>query len=274
METGGYDMKNIKLIAVDMDGTFLNDKMEYDRELFSRLYTIMKERGIHFVVASGNQYYQLKSFFGAIQDELTYVSENGALLVNQGEILSHGDITKEQVKKVISVVETYPTIKMVVCGVESAYILDTVEDEFYQQMSKYYHRLKKVDSYDIIDDTIIKFALTTKENESEKYEPLLKTALADVVVPTTSGHRSIDLIIPGLHKASGIEKLANLWNITPEQCIAFGDGGNDIEMLQYCKYGYAMENASAAVKSVCSYHTTSNNDNGVLKVLSKLLLEN
>jgi len=54
----------IKLIAVDMDGTFLNNQMEYDKERFFKQYVKMKELGIRFVVASGNQYYQLKSFFG------------------------------------------------------------------------------------------------------------------------------------------------------------------------------------------------------------------
>lgn len=54
---------SIKIIAVDMDGTFLNDQMSFDRKRFSAQYSQLKERGIKFVVASGNQYYQLISFF-------------------------------------------------------------------------------------------------------------------------------------------------------------------------------------------------------------------
>jgi hydroxymethylpyrimidine pyrophosphatase-like HAD family hydrolase len=56
-------MNNIKMIAVDMDGTFLNRQMEYDRIRFWKLFEIMKKKDIKFVVASGNQYYQLISFF-------------------------------------------------------------------------------------------------------------------------------------------------------------------------------------------------------------------
>ena len=52
----------IKLIAVDMDGTFLSDNKTYNRERFMAQYHQMKARGIRFVVASGNQYYQLISF--------------------------------------------------------------------------------------------------------------------------------------------------------------------------------------------------------------------
>lgn len=54
---------SIKLIAVDMDGTFLSDQKTYNRDRFMAQYQHMKRQGIRFVVASGNQYYQLISFF-------------------------------------------------------------------------------------------------------------------------------------------------------------------------------------------------------------------
>ena len=76
---------NVKLIAVDMDGTFLTNNNEYDQERFTRQYEFMKEKGIHFVVASGNQYYQLRSFFPDIHNELAFIAENGAYIVDQGK---------------------------------------------------------------------------------------------------------------------------------------------------------------------------------------------
>ncbi len=60
---------SIKLIAVDMDGTFLSDQKTYNRERFMAQYQQMKAQGIRFVVASGNQYYQLISFFPEIAKE-------------------------------------------------------------------------------------------------------------------------------------------------------------------------------------------------------------
>ncbi|WP_281384440.1 HAD hydrolase family protein [Listeria portnoyi] len=72
----------IKLIAVDMDGTFLNNDQDYNRERFNRQYTELKKRDIRFVVASGNQYYQLKSFFPDFADEISFVAENGAYIVH------------------------------------------------------------------------------------------------------------------------------------------------------------------------------------------------
>ena len=88
--------------------------------------------------------------------------------------------------------------------------------------------------------------------------------------PTTSGHGSIDLIVPGCHKASGLKRLAERWGVSKEQCAAFGDEGNDIEMLQYCGYSYAMENASQNVKDAAKYVCPSNEEDGVLAALEKL----
>ena len=53
----------IKVIVTDMDGTFLDDAKKYDRARFMAQYLELKKRNIEFVVASGNQYYQLISFF-------------------------------------------------------------------------------------------------------------------------------------------------------------------------------------------------------------------
>lgn len=90
------------------------------------------------------------------------------------------------------------------------------------------------------------------------------------VEPTSSGNGSIDRILPGCHKAAGIKRLAKCWDISPEQCVAFGDGGNDIEMLKYCGHSYAMGNASQKVKDAAKYICPSYEEDGVLVTLEKL----
>ena len=59
----------VKVIVTDMDGTFLNDAKTYDRARFLAQFAQLQQRGIEFVVASGNQYYQLISFFPEIREQ-------------------------------------------------------------------------------------------------------------------------------------------------------------------------------------------------------------
>ena len=56
-------MKNndIKLIATDMDGTFLNDQHQYDQDLLRKVLASCKEKGIYFAAASGRALLSLKS---------------------------------------------------------------------------------------------------------------------------------------------------------------------------------------------------------------------
>ena len=119
--------------------------------------------------------------------------------------------------------------------------------EFYDLTAIYYHRLKWVDDFKQVDDQILKFAPTVPEEMTWEFYDMFREKLGGLVEPTTSGHGSIDLIVPGCHKASGLKRLVERMGITPEQCAAFGDGGNDIEMLKYCGYSYAMANASDRV---------------------------
>ncbi|WP_318503889.1 Cof-type HAD-IIB family hydrolase [Bacillus sp. T3] len=259
----------IKLIAVDMDGTFLNDKMKYDYERFTNLYEKMKEKGIRFVVASGNQYYQLKSFFGEIQDEISYVAENGALVVDQGQEVFSVDIPKKDVKLILEELITHKKLSVVVCGKDSAYVLESVSDQFFETMNKYYHRLKRVKSLELVDDQILKFALACPEEETIELRDLLHSKLGSIITPVSSGHGSIDLIVPRFHKASGIQLLQQKWNVEDDETMAFGDGGNDIEMLQHVKYGFAMENGSNEVKHITKYIAPSNNESGVLEIIDQ-----
>jgi len=260
----------IKLIAVDMDGTFLNNQMEYDKERFFKQYKKMKELGIHFVVASGNQYYQLKSFFDEIQDEISYVSKNGAFIIDQGEEVFAVDIPKKDIKLILEELVSHNKFEIVLCGKESAYVQENVSDTFYKTMNKYYHRLKRVSNFNEVEDQILKFALSCPDDETLPLRDLLYSKIGSIVTPVSSGHGSIDLIIPPpFHKASGIQLLQEKWNIKDNETMAFGDGGNDIEMLKHVEYGFAMENGSDEVKSIAEFTAPSNKNSGVLEIIDQ-----
>lgn len=88
-----------KLIAVDMDGTFLRDNKTYDKEKFAKIYQELEKRNIKFTVASGNQYYQIISFFKDFP-YVVYVAENGALVRTQEKILALHSFSEDAVKKI------------------------------------------------------------------------------------------------------------------------------------------------------------------------------
>lgn len=262
---------NIKLVAVDMDGTFARSDYTYDVPRFKAILSRMKEVGCQFVVASGNQYYQLRSLFPEYHEELSFVAENGALVKDKEELVFSANIPKETVHSVPEICKKYPEIKNVMCGLNSAYCeREAVSKDFFDLTNIYYHRLKWVDDFEQVEDQILKFAPTVPVEKTMYYYELFRDKLNGLLVPTSSGHGSVDLIIPNCHKASGLKRLVEHLGISSEQCVAFGDGGNDLEMLEYCGMSYAMENAPEEVKEVADFICPSNDDDGVLVALDQL----
>ncbi|MDF9445617.1 HAD hydrolase family protein, partial [Limosilactobacillus mucosae] len=71
-----------KVVAFDMDGTFLRDDKTFDRELFSQLLDRLLAQDVHVVVASGDQYECLLKYFPTRHEQLTFISENGAHIID------------------------------------------------------------------------------------------------------------------------------------------------------------------------------------------------
>ncbi|MDH6633354.1 Cof-type HAD-IIB family hydrolase [Lelliottia nimipressuralis] len=262
---------SVKLIAVDMDGTFLSDAKTYNRERFLAQYARMKAQDIRFVVASGNQYYQLISFFPEIADEIAFVAENGGWVVNAREDVFNGELTKNQFDTVARFLCSLPEVEVIACGKSSAYTLKSYDDSLKEMAAKYYHRLEMVDNFDHLDDIFFKFGLNLPDSEIPRVQALIHQELSDIMVPVTTGHGNIDLIIPGVHKANGLRILQQHWGIDDSEVVAFGDSGNDVEMLRQAGFSFAMANAKPHIKAVARFEAPHNNDEGVLDVIEKAL---
>ncbi len=205
--------------------------------------------------------------------ELSFVAENGAFVKDWTELVFTAEMPKETVDFVIDLCREYPEISNVLCGLESAYCeRGTVSQEFFELTGVYYHRLQWVDDFKAVKGQILKFAPTVPEEKTYDYYAMFGQRLEGKLEATTSGHGSIDLIVPGCHKASGLKRLVKRWGISPEQCAAFGDGGNDIEMLKYCGHSYAMANAPENVKQAAKQVCPSKEEDGVLVALERLLM--
>lgn len=262
----------IKAVAVDMDGTFLNSLNDYDRPRFEVLYSKMRENGVRFIVASGNQYYQLRSFFSGDRG-ITYVSENGALVFNDDGLQQEHHFSTELTRKIIdSLIESEHDLEFVACGIASSYMLKSASDDFKKFARIYSYRLEEVADFDTLpDDPIVKFALDVEVEKTNAIAAHLNETFAGEITAVTSGHGSIDIIIPGVTKGRAIKQLLDEWGIEPNELAAFGDANNDLEMLALTEHSYAMKECSSEVFATAKNQAPSHNDSGVMQVLEKLL---
>lgn len=258
----------IKLVAVDMDGTFLDNHQDYDRKRFAALYPKLKVRGIVFCVASGNQVFQLQRFFPGIENDLSYVAENGAMVVHQGEILDLRIIPDTALKRIYEELRRHPSLHAIVCTPTMAYMLK--DDPHWEIAHRYYARLKEVESFAHIDEPILKFNLNFPSDVTQEIIDRFTLALHQQAKVVSSGHGNLDIIASTCSKATGLETLCHRLNLSPSEVLSFGDGGNDIEMLHWSGHSFAMANASDHIQAQAQGVCFSNQDQGVLIVLERL----
>lgn len=259
----------IKLVATDMDGTFLTDDKHFDKERFQRVYDYMIQNDIKFVSASGNQYYQLRDFFKDFPQTL-FVAENGALVGSHDEIYRTDIFSKEVVQKTLEVLNSLDKVQSIMCGEKSAYIAKDVTPDFYKMSKFYFPKITSVDRLEDVTDGILKFSISCPMDETEAYMDKLSEMIGSEVSIVTSGHGDIDIIRDDVNKATGLQYLSETLNIKPSEMCAFGDGGNDLEMLRYVGHGVAMKNASPIVHQTAPFETVDNNQQGVIQHLEEL----
>ena len=260
----------IKLIATDMDGTWLKADKTYDHELFEKDFKLMQDNNVKFVIASGNQYENILARFPEeASEQMYFVAENGALVAHGHEILKIVSLTKKLYDLIIKITQEYP-YPIIVSGVHSSYILKSSGKAFYDSMSRFYRKITMVNSLNEIDDQIFKVSLIIPEKEMPAVLRELEQKYPQVGF-VAGGYDSIDLSAPDVTKALGLEFLSKKLNIAPSEMVAFGDSGNDVAMLKYVGDSFVTSTALQSAKDAADHVIGSSQDSSVQKEIIKLL---
>ena len=84
-----------------------------------------------------------------------------------------------------------------------------------------------------------------------------------------SGANWVDVMKPGVNKGRAMQMLQRIKGISPDECMAFGDYLNDLELLQSVTESYAMENALPELKVISKHIAPPNDDDGVMRVVKQ-----
>ena len=254
----------IHLIAADMDGTLLDSRKRLPKGLFSMIRQL-REKDVRFVVASGRQYYNLEAQFEEVADQVTFLSENGTMVFDQGKLVILEEMPAAHFKEIVGAVRKVPGANAVLCGVHSAYI-EGRDPELIQNVGMYYKKYEIVDDLLNVKDRICKVAVYDLISAEENVWPKLKK-LEDQYAVTLSGDHWVDVMEKGVTKGTALEALEKLFGVSPEETMAFGDYLNDLEMMKSCYYSYAMANAHPLLKAAARFEAPSNDENGVMRVI-------
>ena len=277
-----YAGADLRLAAVDMDGTLLDDDKNFPPGM-DELLDLMDERGVTFAPASGRQVWTLIDMFPG-RPGMTVIGENGGIVMRDGVEVSSHPVDTPTVREVIRLVRDATSGPdgidggLVMCGKQFAYV-ERTDEGFVEGVMPYYHRTKRVEDQNAIidaieagqiDDAIVKLAVYV----IGPVEPLAQATLAnfaDTHQYAISGANWADLQIQGVDKGSAVRDLQRFLGVERAQTAVFGDAGNDLSMMGVADLSFAMANASADVVEAARFVAPSNNEAGVIQVLRALL---
>ena len=273
----------IKLIGFDLDGTLLTSEKKLTERTKNALQKAIAQ-GVVLVPATG------RSIGGVAEEILKFpgiryvVTANGARVLDlmEEKTLIEEPLSREKCRQILDIFEKYDTLREVYFdGIGYADRVQLENIVRYQDdpaMQKYICATRRP-----VESTRVKFEAETRgmdkiqalfhrmQDKDTAWEEILES-VSDVEV-TGALSNNIEVNASGIHKGNALLKLGELLHIDIEEVMAFGDGKNDVRMLETVGCGVAMANSVPEVLEVADMVTASNDDDGVAKIIEQYVLK-
>ena len=270
----------IKLIAIDMDGTLLNEKKHIDKAEKEAIHEAI-EAGIKIVLCTGRPLYGILPFYEELG--ISELDSEGYVILNNGcsihktkdwKLIDQVNFTSDDIEYLYKLSESYdinftlvndtyyfnigrkPTDELIK---DAGFVFSDITDISLEEAKSGKHKIMKIM---FLGDPEIMADFQEKNEDiiKSKYSGVLSQSYVYEVFPKDN------------NKGTGLKKLAEKLGIKQEEVMAIGDGNNDIEMFEYANYSVAMKNATELAKKAAKYETDSNENDGVAKAIRKYAL--
>lgn len=267
----------IKLVAIDMDGTLLNSKkelLEETKQYFKNFHN--KNTETLLVLCTGRPESGIRPYLkdlGYLEENHYIISQNGANIYESqtGKRVMDAFVDSAAIQKWIELGKKHG-ISVMGAGVDYYYSFDEDPTEWMEFDVKLVSgKLKRIPTKESLNTDFYKILLMGDEEQLNEFETYIPQEWRDEFYVVRSQKYLVEVLTKGVNKAFGLEKLAQKLNIQPSEIAVIGDAANDIEMLEYAGLAVAMGNASEEVKAIADIVTDTNENNGVIKAIDKLI---
>lgn len=274
--------QKIKLLAFDVDGTFVNDNKEIPAENLEILKTL-PEKGVKLVLSTGRMPVSAMELTSDLELGVhTSACNGGAVFINDGkENFKLIDAKYYDYSVIKSVLEYLDSLNIYYHFYEKDYIYTNRPEETVKKFYKLF--VKNMDAVRIVpslseiltpDMKVLKAGVA--DDGSFDFEAVKKHLRDNPNLDVRMSHASyIDINPVGINKWEGLKVFMEHFKISEDEIMYFGDHENDIECIEHAGFGVAMQNAMPHVKEKAKYVTKyDNNDAGMARCIHELLNDN
>lgn len=267
----------IELIAIDLDGTLLDPSHQITEEVKQAIQSA-KAAGVKIVICTGRPLPGAIGFLDELEisgSDDYIITYNGGLVQNveTGEVvirhmMDHQDYLKlndaaSQAGSHFHAINNdgifTPNKDISEYSVREAYLIG---------LPLFYRSKEEMDPTAIYNKTM----MIDKPDVLEAAVSRLPKSLYDDYTILRSEPFFLEILNKKASKANAVQELSELLSIKQENVMTLGDGGNDLDMIEWAGYGIAMANATDAVKAAAFDVTSSNAENGVARAIEKYVL--
>ncbi|MGX7092040.1 Cof-type HAD-IIB family hydrolase [Hutsoniella sourekii] len=267
-------MTQIKLIAIDLDGTLLTDDKQIPQENLQAIQEVV-DAGIQVVVCTGRTRQGAERFYTQLptsEDEYLIV-QNGSLTYQLPDLqlMNAYSVDPAVAQSAYQALAKYQgQVQLVAFDQDHFYLIGSQEPSQLtladsQTLQMPIHYLSEEEFLE--SDRLNKYMFIGESQWIDDLEANLPVDLKTSADPVRSQPFLLEILPQSVNKATALKALAQHLGLGPDQVMAIGDQLNDLEMLKWVDHSVAMGSGVATVKEACRHITLSNQEAGVAYAL-------
>lgn len=260
-----------KLIATDMDGTLLNSESEISPRNAEAIHSAEKA-GIKVVLATGRPIQGVRKYLAHLGLCGPVITYNGAVVADSvtEEILYEQSMSRSDAELALRLGQEYDTT-MCIWSRGQLYA-NKLDDRAYDYMKiSGVEPILVTDFTEILDRGITKILWYDDVKMIGRMPAEMATKGFCETSFCLSRPYFLEFFSSRASKANAIAKLCEMYGITPDEVVVFGDAPNDLPMIEFAGLGVAMGNALPELKEVADTITVTNDEDGVAAVIEGIL---
>jgi Cof subfamily protein (haloacid dehalogenase superfamily) len=263
----------IKLVALDLDGTIVNDQLKISPKVLTLLSHLITKTDVRVVIATGRMFMSALPFarqIGIVEPLVTYQGAMVRDIDNGQNIRFHAPIPMNLAQEVMkTLIEEKYHINL--------YMDDNLWTHPTNQHAGFYSKAAGVEP--IFHDDLLGCMTVDPTKimviDNDRLDILLEylgTHFMNRLSFCRSRSNFCEIIDVSASKWNALKALADEWGILPEEIMAIGDQGNDLSMIQHAGIGVAMGNAPDEVKQYANFVAPTIAEDGAAEAIEKFVL--
>ncbi len=273
----------IRLIAVDLDGTLLDDDHMTVPERSRQALRRAAERGVQLAICSGRTLALLQNVLAQVPQIRYAVVSNGAAAADTatGERLFCQPFPQEKAQEILKILQEYPEVTVESYADGESWVQEKhlpILQEWAKPNGFWRHFLTRVHVVQNLAEELrrrqVEKITVSNMPPRRKEEILRRVGAGDDLSVSSSVENYMELNFRGVNKGLGLSSLCRRLGIAREEVMAVGDGDNDFDMMDWAGYSVAMKNGLPETKAHARYETEEINSRGGLGIaVERFVLE-